>query len=228
MSESADILVSLLICTATQFEASLFSERLAGHSFVRVIETGVGPVNAAHAVTVAILHQRPEAIIVCGVGGSYPSSGLAVGDVVCATTEIYGDLGAQGPSGFLDMQALGFAVVKGTTPLYNELPMQIFAVAQRVRFVTLSTCTGTDSVARAIELRTGGSVENMEGCAIAHVAHLHCVPVGEVRGISNLVTNRDTKTWRLRDAAEAAQEAVVKWIESGGPDLTACSGAPTD
>jgi futalosine hydrolase len=76
----------------------------------------------------------------------------------------------------------------------------------------VSTCTGTDASAGAIEARTGGAVENMEGAAIAHVAHLHGVPVGEVRGISNIVTNRDTSTWKLREAAEAAQTAVLAWV----------------
>jgi hypothetical protein len=33
-----------------------------------------------------------------------------------------------------------------------------------------------------------------------------------VRGISNIVTDRDTKTWRLKEAAAAAQEAVLSWI----------------
>ncbi len=45
---------------------------------------------------------------------------------------------------------------------------------------------------------------------------IHGVPVGEVRGISNMVTNRDTKTWRLRDAADAAQESVLTWMSTGG------------
>ena len=67
--------------------------------------------------------------------------------------------------------------------------------------MTVSTCTGTDAAARAIEARTGGAVENMEGAAVAHVAHLHGIPVGEVRGISNIVTDRDTKAWRLKEAA---------------------------
>ena len=52
----------------------------------------------------------------------------------------------------------------------------------------------------------------MEGAAVAHVAHIHGVPVGEVRGISNIVTNRDFKSWRVQDAAVAAQEAVLAWI----------------
>ena len=55
-------------------------------------------------------------------------------------------------------------------------------------------------------------MENMEGAAVAHVAHLHRIPVGEVRGISNIVTDRDTRTWRLKDAADAAQEALLAWI----------------
>ena len=52
----------------------------------------------------------------------------------------------------------------------------------------------------------------MEGAAIAHVARLHGVPVGEVRGISNMVTNRDSKSWRLKEAAAAAQTALLEWI----------------
>jgi futalosine hydrolase len=110
------------------------------------------------------------------------------------------------------MRTLGFPVVEKPVALFNELPMQIFPTERRVPFVTVTSCTGTDAAARAIEARTGGVVESMEGAAIAHVAHLHGVPVGEVRGISNIVTDRDTSTWRLKEAARAAQEAVVSWI----------------
>jgi futalosine hydrolase len=149
---------------------------------------------------------------VCGVGGAYPGSGLQVGDVVCASMECYGDLGASSPSGFLDMQALGFPVVASPAPIYNDLPMRILPLERRVKFVTVSTCTGTESAAQAIAERTGGAVENMEGAAVAHVGHLLGIGVGEIRGISNLVTNRDTTSWRLKDAASAAQEAVLSWL----------------
>jgi futalosine hydrolase len=203
--------VALLICVATEFEGGLLRERLTTPDTLLVC-TGVGPVNAAHAVTLAITRQRPDAIIVCGVGGAYPGSGLAVGDVACAEQECYGDLGAATPSGFLDMKALGFPVIPGEVPVYNDLPMHVWPVERRVKFVTVSTCTGSESVARAVEARTGGAVENMEGAAVAHVAHLHGIPVGEVRGISNLVVNRDTGAWRLEDAAVAAQEALVTWL----------------
>jgi hypothetical protein len=36
--------------------------------------------------------------------------------------------------------------------------------------------------------------------------------MAEVRGISNIVTNRDTSAWRLKDAALAAQETLLAWL----------------
>lgn len=205
--------VDLLLCVATEFEGALLRERLDGsHPSIAIVRTGVGPVNAAHAVTLFLAQADARAVVVCGVGGAYPASGLQIGDVVCAASECYGDLGATSPAGFLDMKALGFPIVEAPAPLFNELPMHIFPVERRVPFVTMTSCTGTDASAREIERRTSGAVESMEGAAIAHVAHLHGVPVGEVRGISNIVTDRDTKAWKLTEAAVAAQEAVLSWI----------------
>ena len=205
--------VDLLLCAATDLECALLREQLKSlHPSVAIVRTGVGPVNAAHAATLFIATTGARAIVVCGVGGAYPGSGLQIGDVVCAESESYGDLGAQTPSGFLDMKALGFPIVELPEPLFNDLPMQIFPVERRARFVTMTSCTGTDAAAREIAVRTRGAVESMEGAAIAHVARLHNLPVGEVRGISNLVTDRDTRAWRLKEASVAAQEALISWV----------------
>ena len=204
--------VEILLCAATDIECALLREQLQSVPSVAIIRTGIGPVNAAYAATSFLAKTGARCVVVCGVGGAYPGSGLNVGDVVCAQSECYGDLGATSRAGFLDMKALGFPIIDGATPIYNELPMQVFPLAKCVRFVTVSTCTGTDAMARAIEARTGGAVENMEGAAVAHVAHLHGVPVGEVRGISNIVTNRDTSQWKLKNAADLAQEALLAWI----------------
>jgi futalosine hydrolase len=206
------VAADLLICTATELESALLRERLAGDSRVQILTMGVGPVNAAISVTGVLARDLPRQIVVCGIGGAYPGSNLHVLDVACAEMECYGDLGATTPSGFLDMKALGFPVVGGAAPLYNDLPMQVFPTARRVKFVTVSTCTGTLLAAQLIEARTGGAVENMEGAAVAHAAHLYGVPVGEVRGISNTVTVRDTSAWKIKDAAIVAQEALLSWI----------------
>jgi futalosine hydrolase len=205
--------VDLLVCVATEAEGALLRPR------VEVLVTGVGAVNAAHSLTRFLERRGAAAILACGVGGAYPGTGLAVGDVLCAESEHYGDLGADSPAGFLDLRALGLPLIAGPDlggpigPLYNLLPMQLFPTARRAPFVTVNTATGRDAAARDIAARTGGAVESMEGAAIAHVAHLYGLPVGEVRGISNLAGDRDRSTWRVAEAARAAQEAVLAWLE---------------
>jgi futalosine hydrolase len=200
--------LNLVVCVATELEGAL----LRPH--VPVVCTGVGAVNAAYALTRYLDREQVEGIVVCGIAGAYTGAGIPVESVVCAESECYGDLGADSPGGFLDMQALGFPVVGGVNPLYNLLPMQIFPAPRRARFVTVNTCAGKDDAARAIEARTGGAVENMEGAAIAHVAALAGIPVGEIRGISNVVGNRDRSAWRVKEAVAAAQEALLSWLSS--------------
>jgi len=178
------------------------------------VRTGVGPVNAAHALTLLLAQERAEAVVCCGVGGAYPGA-LDMLDVACAETETYADLGADSPDGFLDMARLGFPVIEREPPLFNRLPLSVFPVARRLGFATRATCTGTDAAAREIGARTGAAVESMEGAAVAHVCLRLGVPVGEVRAVSNMVGDRDRGAWRVREAAAAAQDAVLKWIEAG-------------
>lgn len=199
--------VDVVVCVATELEGDLL------RGSVPLLRTGVGPVNAAYALGRFLAAEGARAVLCCGVGGAYPGAGLAVGDVACAESECYADLGAESPTGFLDMEALGFPVVPGEPPLYNRLPLDLFPAARRAAFVTRSTCTGTLEGARAIAARTGGAVESMEGAAVVHAARLAGLPVGEVRGVSNLVGDRDRASWRLRGAAEAAQRALLDWLD---------------
>jgi futalosine hydrolase len=46
------------------------------------------------------------------------------------------------------------------------------------------------------------------------VCALHDVPFLEVRGISNLVEDRDREKWRIKEAADAAQAVALRLAES--------------
>jgi futalosine hydrolase len=202
--------IDFVVCVATELEGALLKPH------VPVLVTGVGAVNAACSLTRFLEREKAKAVIVCGIAGAYPRAfaegGLGITSVVCAETECYGDLGADSAEGFLDMQALGFPVIAGPEPIYNVLPMQLFPVPRRAGFVTMNTCSGSDENARGLESRTGGSVESMEGAAIAHVCRLYGIAAGEIRGISNRAGNRDRSSWRVKEAAVAVQEALLAWI----------------
>ncbi len=203
---------SLLICTATALEDGLLRAALGenggrvGGVFVRLVRTGVGPVRAASAVTRALLERPSARVVICGVGGAYPGSGLQVLDVACAASEQFADLGAETPDGFLHASDLGFAE--------RMYPLEIDLGGRRVPFVTRATCTGTDATARLMVNRTGGAVESMEGAAVVEIAREFGSLCGELRGISNPVGDRDRDKWRLQEAADAAQRSLLAWIES--------------
>ena len=110
--------VDLLLCVATELEGALLRERLDGSRLVGCDRSHGRRAGQRRARRHALSRAQPDAgaIVVCGVGGAYPASGLHVGDVVCAASECYGDLGATSPSGFLDMKALGFPVVEAPVP----------------------------------------------------------------------------------------------------------------
>jgi futalosine hydrolase len=81
-------------------------------------------------------------------------------------------------------------------------------------FLTLSQVTGVRTLGDALHQRFGALCESMEGAAAAHVCALHDVPFLEVRGISNLIEDRNREAWRIKEAAEAAQAVALRLAEN--------------
>ena len=83
----------------------------------------------------------------------------------------------------------------------------------RGRFLTVSACSGTQARGAELSRRYQAICENMEGAAVALVALRYGIPCLELRGISNLVEDRDLSRWDLPRALEAVQRFVIKIIE---------------
>lgn len=190
---------------------------------VLLLAGGMGKTNAAQALT-ALLETRPaRGVIGFGIGGAYAGSGLEVGSIALATAAVYGDEGVQTPSGWLSTEGIGIPLWQaGEGRTFNTFALDAARV-QTARtalagagydvrtgpFVTVSACSGTAALGAAMAERVPGALcEGMEGAALAHVASIYEVPFLELRAVSNRVEDRDLTRWRIRDAAEAAQQAV--------------------
>ena len=174
------------------------------------------------------LETAPALIINTGCAGAYSGSGLNVGDLAVASTEVYGDEGVETPRGWQSMEAIGIPVMVRKGKLYfNEFPlsqeaaekaMRLAAVlgipTQRGRFITVSTCSGTTARGKKMAGRFSGICENMEGAVVAHLALKYEIPCMEVRGISNLVEDRDLSRWNITLAVETAQRFLLRYLES--------------
>ncbi|RQW77693.1 MAG: futalosine hydrolase, partial [Geobacter sp.] len=55
--------------------------------------TGIGKVNTAAVVSSLLERFKPELLINTGCAGAYLGSGLAVGDLAMASSEVFGDEG---------------------------------------------------------------------------------------------------------------------------------------
>ncbi|MGH2356053.1 MAG: futalosine hydrolase [Chloroflexota bacterium] len=198
-----------------------------GRERCRLAYTGIGPVNAAHALTCQLERHRPYLVIQVGIAGAYVPAGLPVGSVALASEEIYGDLGVLTPEGWQPADLIGIPVVAGDPPRFNRFALDPGLVGRATRvlaagaedrpvrsgpFLTLSQVTGVRSVGDTLFQRFGALCESMEGAAAAHVCALYDVPFLEVRGVSNLVEDRDRSPWQITAAAQAVQHAVLRLI----------------
>jgi len=209
---------------------SVIEGTLAGRQILLCIG-GMGKVNAAHATTLLLSQFSPHALVIFGIGGAYPSSGAQVGDIAIAKKEIAGDEGVMTPDGFRDAEYIGIPLIRTAhSTMYTTYPasepflrrsLQALVSYQGLgsakvhlgTFVTLSTCTGTSALARTLEERYHGLCENMEGAAAVQVAELHNTPWFEVRGISNIVEDRNLDIWDIPAAADSVQKVVMHVLD---------------
>lgn len=211
-----------------------YVEGTIGNLRVVVCAGGVGKVNAAAATAVMIDRYQPQLVINTGCAGAYIGSGLSIGNLVVASEEVLADDGVVVADGWKDLRYMNIpSVEQGGMSCYNLLPLSRHAsekamrladyygvFLRRGRSATVSTCSGTRQYGTELAHRWSALIENMEGAAVAQVC-LRCgVDCLEIRGISNMVDERDLKKWEIPRAVEAAQRFVLKYLEEmDRPDI---------
>jgi futalosine hydrolase len=180
---------------------------------------GIGKVNASHSVTLLLEYLKPDILILFGIGGAYAEA--VVGDVVIAISENYGEEGVMTPVGWKSMEFTGFPLLKNDLEYFNTFAMdrelsQLAIKASKDiglkvhsgNFITVSQCSGTRKTGEIIRRRFNGICENMEGAAVAHICTKYKVPMIEIRGISNIIEDRDLKKWNIPIAVSNCSKAV--------------------
>ena len=227
--ESRAVLKTLRRIKDERLALPVYQGKIRKTNVIHII-SGIGKTNAAHAATLLIEKFSPSAVINFGIGGAYPSANLRAGDIAIADREIYGDEGLWLKDGFHKADAIGIPLLKkGRKKYFNEFSMdkKLFKKAVNILhitpdasrftikagvFVTVSTVTGTCRRAREIEKRFNAICENMEGAAVAHVCAMYGIPGLEIRGISNIVEDRDRDKWDIKKAAGNCQRALIAFL----------------
>jgi futalosine hydrolase len=199
----------ILVVCAVAAELRGFASRPG----VEVVAVGVGPVEASIGTMRAIGSQRYRYVVNAGIGGGFRRR-AEVGDAIAITEEHYVDIGLEG-GGSLNLP-------DGITLRDHVTSDEALLVAYRSRVedalfgigVTSATITTTDRRAKDLAGRLSPTVESMEGFAVLAAAASADIPAIELRGISNLVGDRDESKWDFRAGAAATVRALEAFIEA--------------
>lgn len=208
----------------------VFLGKIFGQSVI-IVQSGVGMINAAQAVTAVIEKMPVHLIINTGCAGAFLESGIEIGDIGIASQETDIHSGIEGSSPFDPIEQLPMPLIQTANKYYygiytvshdyTQLAYEILSKefisqnihVKKVPFITVSTITTSLKRTNYLFTTYQAGMENMEGAGIAHVAILYNKPFIEIRAASNFVGVRDKKKWQLHKAFERSASAVFILLE---------------
>jgi futalosine hydrolase len=181
---------------------------------------GFGPVAAAARTAQLLAQHRPNRVLLLGIAGTYDPARRPVGTALWFQAAALHGVGVGEGAGFIDPPALGFPQWPGeafagvqSPRIENQLPLAVPGLGSDLGGTLLTTCAASANAAQVAERRRrfpAADAEDMEGFAVAAACALAGVPLAIVRGISNVVGDRDPKRWRIQGALEAAREVALR------------------
>jgi futalosine hydrolase len=171
---------------------------------VELLVTGVGPVEAAAAVSRALAQSSYDLVISAGIAGAFEGA-AEIGEGVVVADEIFElDLETAAPIALPD----GARVIDRAASDIALVDRLIERGFRSVRGVTVPRVTATDGTAARLGA-FGVGVESMEGFAVLRSAEIAGVPAVEVRGISNYVCERSRSQWNFAAGAAGAEKVLT-------------------
>lgn len=198
---------------------AVFISGKIGQQEIVVVESGIGKVLAAITTTLLISHYQVTTVINTGSAGGI-GTGLEIGDVVISDKLAYFDA---------DVTAFGYAMGQmAGMPLYYEADARLIAQAEKAALAKgLQTKTGLIVTGDTfvdkqgtIEMIKGYFPEvlanEMEGAAIAHVAHQFKVPFVVIRAMSDVGDEEASVNFDefILEAGRKSAEMVIALIEA--------------
>lgn len=167
---------------------------------VEMLVTGVGPVEAAAAVSRALAQSTYELVISAGIAGALEGAADIGEGVVVADDFLQLDLETDAPIVLPE----GRRVVDRAASDLTLVDRLVELGFRSVRGVTVTRVTATDTTAGRLSA-LGAGVESMEGFAVLRSAEIAGVPAIEVRGISNIVCERARSRWDFAAGVRGAE-----------------------
>lgn len=218
--ESEIKLLKKLLAAVYQGSAGGYPHYLGkiGKRPVRLGVTGIGISSTCLALGTFISLERPDNAVMVGTAGAMPYSGLKLGDMVTAESEILSELGVSMAPGIGDVKPLKIDSLHQEIDLHMSLTLKISEAAGKIGPVCLGKLLTVVGVSPRIEQAGERAeyfnvlAENMEGYGLALTGQRFGIKTAEIRGISNMAGDSDESRWDFKKAQEMTQKAVFEYL----------------
>jgi futalosine hydrolase len=210
--------MNVLVIAATEKELTGITENtFNGTSLVlQTAVTGVGLLPSTYAIMQLIGRSKPDLVIQVGIAGSFNPS-LELGTAVTVEREILADIGVFEKDGYRDIFELGLAgnnmppFEQGAIVNHHDNLIEAASLPVVSAVSVNEISTHPQKITLFAEKYKAG-IESMEGAALHYVCALQEIPFIQIRGISNLVGERDKTNWKIPEALLAATNACINLI----------------
>ena len=210
--------MNVLVIAATERELTGIKEISFAHTTVKVhfAVTGVGLMPSTYAIMQLMANLKPDMIIQLGIAGSFDPS-LMLGTAVTVRSEILADMGVFETDGYQDIFELGLTeknmppFEQGAIVNHHDHLIMAAALPAVVAVSVNEISTSAHKIALFAE-EYKAEIESMEGAALHYVCSMQQIPFIQIRGISNLVGERDKTKWKIPESLLAATNACINLI----------------
>jgi futalosine hydrolase len=192
---------------------------------------GFGPIAAAARTAQLLATLRPRRVLLLGIAGTYDGARIGIGEAAAFTHVAVDGVGTGEGRRFQGPPALGFPQWPGEgggSPRVDDA-LRLHAPAGAEDALLLTTCAASDSDEHAghrLARFPRAVAEDMEGFGVALACALERVPLAIVRGIANLVGDREPARWRIPAALAAARRLGLECLADEAWAAPADAGSP--
>jgi len=206
--------MKLLIAVATKEEIQPFLESSSSKTSpaVEILITGVGMVATAYALGKRLSEEAVDVLLNIGIGGAF-SENTPLGSLFRISEDRLSELGAENGEYFLSSDDLDL----GNSCFYEQINplahLETIKRLQAVKGITVNQVHGNTASILKIKERISPDVESMEGAAVFYAAKKTGTPVVQIRGISNIIEQRNKNNWNISLAIRNLNNWLVQFVE---------------
>jgi futalosine hydrolase len=205
--------MNVLIVAATEMEIAPF---LKENNKTDFLITGVGIPATVFHLTKKIIEKKYDFVIQAGIGGTFTDS-LNQGEAVLIKKDTFADLGINEKGNFktlFETRFLGdndFPYTDGWLVNNSLLKKNNLTI---VNAITINKITDDHLQIKNIQQKFSAQIESMEGAAFHYVCLQQKINFLQIRGISNVVGERDKTKWQMKTAVENLNKELLKIIQN--------------